>query len=542
MSTKSQSNSYMVRRNGQVSGPYTSAQLRRSSQQNKLRPSDEVCREGASNWTPVANIKSLSHSNVTKTSFQNPTSQVEQPAQTSNARPGVNQAQLPPPNHYPDSINRQSKSLPEKNIWQKLLGFFKGSQSSSPALSEHGVSLHSNIVATDSNYLMPYLSDNGETVGALMSFGGSSRDLLMKKLNARFQQEGDHVKNGGALSPTVMRSLIAGSGVGALALASNSAGQLFVATAAPGTLMKIGQGVGSAVMAKGGGIASQAAFLPVQGAVMSVAAPLIAFQAITTIIIMNEFQKINKQLAEIEKTISRMLKRSEASFVGEILSAASRLDDIEEQFSQINRFSPEMIIRLSLIEDKVNPIFERYQFLYHSQEITPDAGIEDLNFKKNDAYLAVVLSILDLRIDLLRLKLTVQDSPGSMSLSSERLKRKVDHYEQLWKHIGENPEQVEVIAKQLEKTVEEMNFFQKHLTQRGKRKSADQQARMLSKHQIELYKDGNEHVELAQKFSSQIKGSQSGAFQQMDLIYWEDEFGEHCYYTDDLEMELIAAS
>lgn len=271
----------------------------------------------------------------------------------------------------------------------------------------------------------------------------------------------------------------------------------FMATANPATLMGIGNGVGSAVMGTSG-IVGQAPFISIAGAVMPVLAPLIAFQAISTIMIIAQFKGIHERLDHIEKSISRVIQRSEATFIGEILSASNRIEELEIKFQACNNFTPEMIIRLALIEDKVNPIFERYKFLYQTQEIEKHTTIEDLKFKQNDAYFAVVLSILDLRIDLLRVKLSIQENAGYMKHSAEKLIEKASYYKDLWTEIGANPELIkgEGVAEELRETVEGMNFWEKNMPgwffgRRRERIEAESEAESLLKHADKLHKDQN---------------------------------------------------
>lgn len=314
---------------------------------------------------------------------------------------------------------------------------------------------------------------------------------------------------------------------------------LFIATANPATLMAIGNGVGSAVMGTSG-IIGQAAFIPVAGTLMPVLAPIIAFQAISTIMIMNQFKGIHEKLDHIEKSISRLIKRSEAIFIGEILSASNRIEEIEAKFSVCNQFTSEMIIRLALIEDKVNPIFERYKFLYQTQEVDKKATIEDLKFKQNDAYFAIILSILDLRIDLLRLKLDIQENPGYMKHSIERLIEKADYYNELWIEIGANPNLVEGVAEDLRVAVEEMKWWHKRVPEwlGGKRKEriqTESNIELLEKHADVLKKEFHENLDEAHKLSEGLRKNLVVP-KPMNLVYWRDEFGEHSYYTDDIEL------
>jgi uncharacterized protein Yka (UPF0111/DUF47 family) len=285
------------------------------------------------------------------------------------------------------------------------------------------------------------------------------------------------------------------------------------------------------------GIIAQAPFIPVAGALMPMLAPIVAFHAISTIMVMNQFKGIHEKLDHIEKSISRLIKRSEAIFVGEILSASNRIEEIEAKFRVCNHFTSEMIIRLALIEDKVNPIFERYKFLYQTQEVDKQATIEDLKFKQNDAYFAIILSILDLRIDLLRLKLDIQENPGYIKHSIERLIEKSSYYNELWTKIGDDPKLVEGVAENLRIAVEEMNWWHKSVPAwlGGKKEEQTQKISSLEKHADVLKREFHENLDEAYKSSENLRKSLV-ILKPMNLVYWRDEFGEHSYYTDDIEL------
>jgi hypothetical protein len=60
---------------------------------------------------------------------------------------------------------------------------------------------------------------------------------------------------------------------------------------------------------------------------------------------------------------------------------------------------------------------------------------DQLGFKDSDAYFAVIASIIDLRIDLLRLKLAVQESPAHMMQAQSNFLAKCEAYNQLFEGI-----------------------------------------------------------------------------------------------------------
>ena len=98
-----------------------------------------------------------------------------------------------------------------------------------------------------------------------------SRDLR-KQLDERMLSHGEPFGSGGVLGTSSLPLLGAGSTV----LSSLSAGNVFLATANPTTLMQIGSGVGSAVMGPAG-IVMHAPFISASAAILPVVAPVMFF-------------------------------------------------------------------------------------------------------------------------------------------------------------------------------------------------------------------------------------------------------------------------
>jgi len=387
-----------------------------------------------------------------------------------------------------------------------------------------------------SNFAKIYKSSESDEQFGLLAINGEMKDKLLAKFHENYMIKGNHILKGGKASDKCIRSLLAG-GTGALGLTAATSGTLFMATANPATLMAIGNGVGSAVMGAGG-IVAQAPFLPIAGALMPVAAPLLAFQALSTIMILQQFEGINKKLFNIEKTLNRVLQRIEATFIGEVISASTRLESIEKEFAVANYFSQDMIIRLALVEDKVNPIFERYKYLYEAQELDQRLTSEDLGFKQTDASMAIVLSILDMRIDILRTKLTLQENPGFMKGFAEILVEKVERYKKLWTDIENSPKRVAEVSQSMSQTVNEMNWWQKQMPgwlggKRKLRKEIENNVKEIDEKNsfinvIDTVESAKAAISLGDNLMEQMK------MEQQTLLYWEDEKGINSYYTSDV--------
>ena len=387
-------------------------------------------------------------------------------------------------------------------------------------------------------YVKKFSSEDATDNFALLSFKGKVRDELVEKFTDHYRVEGDHIEKGGKIAPRSLLTLL-GTGGGALGLSAAMSGQLFMATANPATLMAIGGGVGSAVMGATG-IVAQAPFIALAGAIVPVVAPLLAFQAISTIMIMNQFKAINERLNHIEKTLKTIIQREEAGYIGQIISAASRLENLYHEYHVCNEFTFSMIIRLSLVEDAVNPIFERYSYLYHAEPATKAATREELQFKRNDGYFAIIASIVDLRIDLLRLRLRIQENPGYIRHAAEQLRDKVGHYQELWKTIGSDPSLLESVSTELRKATDDMSWWQKTMPgwlrgKRAKRKDMEKKAGHFGDDAKKSRDRHQKEIEAATRVGEAITDHLEEP-EYMNLVYWKDGFGEHSYYTNDLEV------
>jgi hypothetical protein len=375
--------------------------------------------------------------------------------------------------------------------------------------------------------------ESGEKFG-LLAINGNLKNKIMENLRENFIAQGDHIKNGGAISKLCIPTLLAG-GSGALGLSAAASGTLFMATANPATLMAIGNGVGSAVMGAGG-IVGQAPFIAVSSAIMPVAAPLLAFQALSTIMVLQQFKTVNEKLDNMQREVSRILQRYEATFTGELISAGSRLEALEKEHDISSKFTNDMMMRLALIEDKVNPIFERYRYLYDAQIIDKSLSVKELELKHIDAYMATLLSILDLRIDILRVKLTLQENPAFLKTLATNFVEKVKRYQTLWYNIENNPQQVEELAQSLKEAVSAMNGWQKVMPRwlggkRDQRKLSENTKEALFELNTRNKTEGMvEAARSALNFGESIIND----VKQATLLYWEDEMGKHSYYTNDL--------
>lgn len=307
------------------------------------------------------------------------------------------------------------------------------------------------------NYVQVYNDENNKPQFALLAFYGNAKNEIIKRFKETYKLEGDYLKNDGKLSPNCMRSLLV-SGGASLGISAATSDTFFMATTNPATLMTIGNGVGSAVMGADG-IVAQAPFIPVAGALMPIVAPLVAFQALTAIQSLQQFEKIHKRLISIEKGVNKIIQRTEATQIGEVISAEERLQSIEDEFAISNYFSRDMISRLALVESQINSNLERYKYLYEIQNIAKDS----LESKKTDTLITLILSILYLRMDIVRVKVILQENSGYIRAFSKKLVETASIYKNFWNELENMPIQIEAVTDNLKKTVDDMNWWQRNM-------------------------------------------------------------------------------
>ena len=126
------------------------------------------------------------------------------------------------------------------------------------------------------------------------------------------------------------------------------------------TLMQSGGANLGGVLAQGSSkIAGQARFVPAAG----VLAPLIVYQAVHAIVGTQQLNEINRRLANIERTLSRIVQRQNAKDIGEVIAAASTLQDILAEHAHSGHFNAQMQDRISHCERDLRAHLERLKIL-----------------------------------------------------------------------------------------------------------------------------------------------------------------------------------
>ena len=183
---------------------------------------------------------------------------------------------------------------------------------------------------------------DGQELG-IINLGESISRSFRVKMNENILTHGEPFGSGGVLGIATLPVIGAGSTVASSLLAGN----VFLATANPATLMQIGAGYGSAVMGAKG-IIAQAPFISAGSAIIPVVAPVMFFMTVSAMMISARFDRVKLSLDRLMKAVAALLKRELAEDFGLVLSANERLQDITEEFAGSRRFTDEMKIRLAL--------------------------------------------------------------------------------------------------------------------------------------------------------------------------------------------------
>lgn len=376
---------------------------------------------------------------------------------------------------------------------------------------------------------------------AVFEFQGQLRDLLVSSLQQGYLTTGSYVPGARAVSPQGAMSIgVAAAAATATGLSAAFSSTLFMATANPATLMTLGNGVGSAVMGAGG-IVGQAPFIAVASS-LPVVAPVLAMQALSTAVMMQEFKKVDRKLDTIKHTLDQAVARIEATHAGELLSASRIVDDVYRQYGLDGAFSNDMLIRLALAERDVRSLAVRFRQLVESREATNFEDLREVQQANYDAHSAMLGSFLELRIAYLRVCVDMQENPRSVASSAELLKASIDDGVEFWESLLERSRKLKDGIRGMETKLQDMNWAQRNFPGflGGEGASAEKRLANLTsaytatmESELEIMREFHALIESAKSTRASL-GSPNVATSSgtPTLVYWRDESGDHSFVTE----------
>lgn len=258
------------------------------------------------------------------------------------------------------------------------------------------------------------LGHEGESI-ALVDLGRDASDVL------RASWSPDHpFESGGVIDSTWLLPMV---GAGSTAASSLLAGNVFLATANPATLMTIGAGVGSAVVGSGG-IVAQAPFVAASSALVPVVAPVMLFTTVSSLMICRRLDRAQKKLGQLSAVVERVRRLLDAEDYARFEAAAERIDEIRFEFESCRRFASDVPDKLARIDHEVSLLRSKYGLLM-TQEVRSEGEAEAF---VGDLNRFVLASLYDVQIDVLQLYLALQSDPDVVEFRLSRLRDKIEQY------------------------------------------------------------------------------------------------------------------
>ena len=201
------------------------------------------------------------------------------------------------------------------------------------------------------------------------------------------------------------------------------AGNVFLATANPATLMTIGAGVGAAVIGPTG-IVAQAPFIAAGGALMPVVAPVMLFATVSSVMMCARLDRAQETLGRMFEVVERVRHLLEAEDFGRFETAAERIDEIRSEFEECRLFASDVPDRLAKIDHDVAVLRFKYGSLIPRNVDSEGAAREAVSDLKR-FFLA---SLYDVQIDVLQLYLAIQNDADVVESRRSRLREKIARY------------------------------------------------------------------------------------------------------------------
>ena len=191
-----------------------------------------------------------------------------------------------------------------------------------------------------------------------------------------------------------------------------------------------------------------------QWRLVAVVAPVILFMAVSSMITGARLDRMQEALGALSEILERMHNLMEANAYATFQSATKRLDGIQMQFQHSRRFTDGMKSELVQAQGDLNRLHYQYGHLAN-REIRSE---NDAKAAVSDIDLFVLSSLMDIRADVLRLYLTLQDDPGFAGRRQEELRGRVERCNKTFKELLDK-DPIEGFHKALQQELSEVKFY-----------------------------------------------------------------------------------
>ncbi len=222
-------------------------------------------------------------------------------------------------------------------------------------------------------------------------------------------------------------------GTGSTAASSLLAGNVFLATANPATLMSIGTGVGSAVVGPTG-IVAHAPFVAASNAMVPVVAPMMLFSTVSSVMLCARLDRAQQTLGRLSEVVERVRALLDAEDYARLEAAAERIDEIRSEFEHSRRFASDVSARVAKIDHDVSVLRSKYGLLM-SGDVKSEGGARAAVSDLNRFFLA---SLQDVQIDVLQLLLAIQNDPDVVEFRLSQLREKLQRYAERFQQVRDD--------------------------------------------------------------------------------------------------------
>lgn len=243
------------------------------------------------------------------------------------------------------------------------------------------------------------------------------------------------------------------------------------------TLMRSGGNQLGGVVAQGSSkIVGQVQFSPAAG----VLAPLVVYQAVHAIVGTHQLNEINRRLANIERTLSRIVQRQNAKDIGEVIAAASTLQDILAEHAHSGHFNAQMQDRISHCERDLRAHLERLKILkvnFHDKIVRArqrakkrDKALELAALIKEegeqfgqDTRLLVALCAAVIQLEQGLMLIALEHHPESLAYRQKQMAYQVSQCRETLSDMLDLSE----VKGEIKLCLDDMNWWQRNLFDRG---------------------------------------------------------------------------
>jgi hypothetical protein len=331
--------------------------------------------------------------------------------------------------------------------------------------------------------LVPLLNDSGEIQAGAFAYGIGESQQMIELLRK------EKIYGSGSIGSQSVNSAVgdfAAQLTPALATAIQ-AGQLMRIVGPPSvvqglangsmTLMRSGgHSLGGVVASGSSQLVGQARFASAAGIV----APLLVYQAVHAIVGTQQLNEINRRLANIERTLSRIVERQNARDLGEVIAAASTLQDILNEHAHSGHFNAQMQDRISHCERDLRAHLERLKILkanFHDkiQQARNKAKRRDKALELavlikeegeqfgQDVRLLVALCGAVIQLEQGLMLIALEHHPESLAYREKQLKEQIKRCRETLTDMVDLSE----VRTEIQGCLDEMNWWQQNLLDRS---------------------------------------------------------------------------